>query len=151
MIQNAPEVLKKLECEHPNAFPLGWREITPNEFARSQFMTYSSDFEDYRQMLPEKGEKRKEFLTYDHYRKTYLPQAMTARCYFYADGTGLAISTFYWNKTRPIRYFAFGCNHYYEELSYDESRDRGLYHAGNCYHVNECKKCKHINSYDSSD
>lgn len=41
--------------------------------------------------------------------------------------------------------------HEYTELSVSESRKLGIYHGGNCYHVQKCKHCGHVSSYDSSD
>lgn len=41
-------------------------------------------------------------------------------------------------------------NHTYVELSTTECRAKGLYHAGNCYHVSECTGCGHVNAVDSS-
>jgi hypothetical protein len=144
------KILKRLECEHNNSFPLGWREITPLEFARSKFGTYTPDFEQNRQMHPAKDEKRQDFLTYNSYRKIYEPQALCATLYYFWDGTGLAIQTSYYNTEKPLRFFAFGCDHNYREMGDDESRSRG-YSVGRCLHTTECRKCKHVFAYDSSD
>jgi hypothetical protein len=44
------------------------------------------------------------------------------------------------------------CVHdYARQLSYAECRDRGVYHAGRCWHVYECSKCGKTLSQDSSD
>lgn len=51
----------------------------------------------------------------------------------------------------PVQYFRIGCDHEYQELSQRTCRERNLFHGGRCYHVNECTKCGHIWSYDSSD
>lgn len=40
--------------------------------------------------------------------------------------------------------------HTYRELGQDECRHRGIYHAGNCWHVSECKGCGNVYSVDSS-
>lgn len=40
--------------------------------------------------------------------------------------------------------------HSYQELSSAECRVRGIYHAGNCYHVELCTGCGHVFAYDSS-
>lgn len=144
-------LLKKLNCEHPNAFPSGWRELTPLEFARSQFGSYTPEFEEYRQMIPGDDEKREAYLTYNTNRKTWERQMMAVRLYYFADSTGVAILTSYWNTEKPLRFFAFGCAHDYREMGQDECAKRNLYHAGRCYHVYECKKCNDIMSQDSSD
>jgi hypothetical protein len=49
------------------------------------------------------------------------------------------------------RYFYLGCNHDWQELSVKEASEHGVHHFGNCYHVNKCKLCGLVNSYDSSD
>lgn len=53
--------------------------------------------------------------------------------------------------TEPIRYFRIGCIHAWQELSQSECTERGVYHAGRCYHVYECTKCKFQKWQDSSD
>lgn len=145
------EILKKLECQHPNDFPLGWRELTTMEFANSQFRAYSWAWDEYRQMIPETSEKRPAYLTYNKWQKRDVATTLCARLFFYDDGTGLAIVADGYNDKAPVRFFAFGCEHDYHELSSAECHKRGIYHAGRCWHVNECLTCKHVLSYDSSD
>lgn len=41
--------------------------------------------------------------------------------------------------------------HSYQEISRDEARKRGIYHAGRCYHVEVCTGCGDVHPYDSSD
>lgn len=143
---------QKLKCEHSNAFPLGWQEITPLQFVReTPFNTYTPVHSEYRQMIPEKGETRQDYLTYDTYQKKWRSVAVCTTLHYFHDDTGVAIVCDYWNTEKPIRYFRFGCKHDYRELSMEECRKEGLYHAGRCYHVNKCRKCDNINSYDSSD
>ena len=44
------------------------------------------------------------------------------------------------------------CMHSYEkELSFEECKQRGIPHFGNCYHVYECPKCNKTFTVDSSD
>lgn len=43
------------------------------------------------------------------------------------------------------------CIHEYSEMTWQECKERGIYHGGNCYHVIECAKCKQVSAYDSSD
>jgi hypothetical protein len=45
---------------------------------------------------------------------------------------------------------SLGCEHDFEEISSEECRRLGVYHAGMCWHVNRCKLCGEIASYDSS-
>jgi hypothetical protein len=77
--------------------------------------------------------------------------------YYYDMG----IATVYPNKwttkddaicfIEPVKYFRIGCKHEFVELFQDECEKRDIYHAGRCYHVSECKLCKLIDAYDSSD
>lgn len=115
-----------------------FKEITEKEFAQSKFFSYGADRTEYRQILPDrlpwKGEK----------------YALSVTLYYLYDGTGYGISSDYWQG--KVRYFRFAaCEHEYKELSQQECRKRGLYHAGRCYHVSECVKCGRINAVDSSD
>lgn len=41
--------------------------------------------------------------------------------------------------------------HRYHELSYEQSRALGIYHGGNCYHVERCEHCGDTHAVDSSD
>lgn len=51
----------------------------------------------------------------------------------------------------PIKYYKIGCNHAFEELSYDECKEKGISHFGKCWHVYKCTICGTVNSQDSSD
>ena len=42
------------------------------------------------------------------------------------------------------------CIHEMEEKSKKWCDDNGVYHAGNCYHVQKCTKCWKVSAYDSS-
>jgi len=42
------------------------------------------------------------------------------------------------------------CNHEWIEVSKDTAEAVGIYHAGNCYHVEICKNCGKDQAYDSS-
>lgn len=117
-----------------NDLPPGWRELTEEEFAKSQFGRYSPNYFGYKQIF-----------TTENGQQKFLPIHWLS----YVDGTGLAIHTDYWKG--KVRYFFFGCDHDYKGLSQQECRERGIYHAGRCYHVAECQKCKFINAVDSSD
>lgn len=120
-----------------NSLPWGWRSITDKELIQDTLWTNGpSDAQQFRQ-VPLKGNDGKEV-----YHSVNL--------FFYADGTGVAMVTDYWTAPH-VRWYAFGCVHEYKELSADESRARGLYHAGSCWHVNECSKCGCVSSVDSSD
>lgn len=112
-----------------NDFPLGWREITEEEFSKSKFWIYGPVMFETRQMY-HKGTR-----------------VTDARLYWLHDKTGFAMS----NNSNKVQYYVFGCDHKYTELSQEECSKRNIYHAGKCYHVSECKLCKTINSYDSGD
>jgi len=128
---DCPEITGSI---HPNDFPDGWREIDVGEFAQSKFFTYSPTHVEYRQM---------------HDSKVPSFSMVAARLFHFHDGTGIAMSNEWWDK--KVRYFKFGCNHKYNELSRKESERRGIGHHGMCWHVYECSKCQHIMSTDSSD
>ena len=128
---DCPEITGSI---HPNDFPEGWREITSEEFAQSDFFMYSPTHIEYRQM----------------YDKNVPSKPMTAaKLFHFHDGTGIAMSQDYWNK--KVLYFKFGCDHKYNELSRQECGTRGFQHHGMCWHVYECAECGNIMSQDSSD
>lgn len=54
------------------------------------------------------------------------------------------------NKEADLKFYRIGCYHKHRELSQAECRERGIYHAGNCYHVSECATCGHVEAVDSS-
>tara|TARA_Y100000034_G_scaffold117909_1_gene157935 strand:+ start:3578 stop:4012 length:435 start_codon:yes stop_codon:yes gene_type:complete len=124
---------------HPNLFPDGWREIDVEEFAQSEFFTYSPTHVEYRQMYDSNTDGVPSFRS---------SPMVAARLFHFHDGTGIAMSNEWWDK--KVRYFKFGCDHKYNELSQKESRDRSISHFGMCYHVYECEKCNYIMSQDSS-
>ena len=132
-----------------NDAPPGWREITPKELARSHYADRDPDSIEFRQfILPE--DKDADRVTIQN-----------VRLLRYYDGTGISIVTSFWGgqkygndgweKEQHVRFFAFGCAHERKELSYDECKERGIYHAGRCWHVWECQKCGHTEGHDSSD
>jgi hypothetical protein len=121
---------------HPNHAPRGWREITEKEFAQSLFFSHTPDKIDHRQILYVNG-------------KEVTGPMIAAFLYYFYDGTGIAVSSDFWNG--KVHYYHFGCSHKYTELGYDTCQKRGFYHAGNCWHVSECSKCGFIESHDTSD
>ena len=52
---------------------------------------------------------------------------------------------------RPLHCGGVARNHEYVTLGVDECDAKGIYHAGNCFHVSRCKHCGDIASVDSSD
>ena len=73
----------------------------------------------------------------------------TPQCFVHYDGTGVLMDWDFW--AGKVLYWAFGCEHEYRELSMRECADRGIYHAGRCWHVRRCTKCEHVDSVDTSD
>jgi hypothetical protein len=128
-----------------NDFPPNWREITQEEFASSLFFSYTPDWIDFRQMLPPRVPGKPS--TYSGMVSAYL--------YFFWNKTGIGIVSTYEGKTynakKVLKYFKFGCDHKYRELSREESAKKGRTHHGMCYHIEECTTCGHIWEYDSSD
>lgn len=49
-----------------------------------------------------------------------------------------------------LKFYRIGCDHAWRELPQAECRERGIYHAGNCYHVSECATCGYVEAVDSS-
>jgi hypothetical protein len=126
--EGRPEITGSI---HPNDFPEGWREVDSGEFARSDFFTYNPTHIEYRQM-----------------HDSHL-SSVHAKLFHFHDGTGVAMSSDFWEK--KVRYYKFGCDHAYTELSKADSEVRGIQHHGMCWHVYECAKCNNIMSTDSSD
>jgi hypothetical protein len=119
-----------------NDAPPNWREITMEEFARSEWFTYSPVAYEHRQFIIPDLEGK------DIYHSVAM--------FYMQGGSGFAFTNEYWeNKVRIFRFDL--CVHDYHGLSQEECRKRGIYHAGMCYHVMECAKCGQIYAYDSSD
>ena len=149
-VEPSDTVLDEKEHGGFNDAPPGWREITPKELAsQTHYGSRIPDSIEFRQfILPEDKDAERSTVQNVHLLRYY-------------DGTGVSIVTSFWGgqrygddgweKEQHLRFFAFGCAHESKELSYDECKKRGIYHAGRCWHVWECKKCGHVEGYDSSD
>ena len=111
-----------------NECPENFREITEKEFAKSWFFVYSPNTVEYRQFKFE--EKIGSF-----------------RLFNFHTGIGFAMTNDYWEG--KVRYFQYGCEHNWKEISAKEAREEGI-HTGYQFHVNKCTKCGEIWSYDSS-
>jgi len=110
-----------------NEMPRPFREITEAEYIR-YLRSESIQYMDYKQVTD-----------------LIDGRFMTIRIFWlYNRGIGVVFDR------ETIRYYQMGCHHKYRELSMSESRERGVSHFGNCYHVLECTKCLHIQSIDSS-
>lgn len=122
--------------------PKNLREITEADFARSHFFVY----------MPDAIETRSICYNFDQIQlldpdeKCRLIQITIFWLY---DGTCLGIENDH--RAGRIRYYQGGCKHEYRELSRKECKERGIYRFGWCWHVQECKLCGHVWSYDSSD
>jgi hypothetical protein len=118
-----------------NTKPDNFVELTEKEWAQSDWFTYSPEKTEFRQFAIDDLDGKS---VYHNFRLYWMP------C-----GHGYAITRDYW-KGR-VRVFRFGCNHKWKELSYQECKERNLYHGGSCYHVDECELCKQVKGRDSSD
>jgi len=132
-----------------NKLPEGLREISPSEFWH-WFGTYS----------PKKIEFRQPIIKGPDGVSTMLSLKM----FYSTDDEGYAFTVEWDNTHRKSgvmgagpndfwpRFFWFGpCRHVWREIGAKEAREKGQYHAGMCYHVEECKLCGAFQSYDSSD
>ena len=124
-----------------NDAPVGMREITQKDFAQSMFFTYTPQAIETRQVHSDKFFARVQGSN----RKCILSLTI----FWMHDGTGVCMSNDFWRG--KIRYFFCGCDHDYQELSWQECQERGIRHEGRCWHVTECKTCKNISAHDSSD
>jgi len=128
-----------------NDFPPFFREITEDEFARSIFFSYTPEALESRQMCRPSG-------VFPDGRSVH------ATLYFYHDQTGVAIERVQGpfiklgvHSPWTVRYYAFGCNHKYTEMSAKDARAAGHTHFGRCWHVWKCDVCGHVKAMDSSD
>jgi hypothetical protein len=98
-------------------------------------MTYSPQFEEYRQMMHPFGKEPE----WDSRMKTEF-----ARLFHYSGGSGIAMVRRVKNcqHTRPAFYQFAACEHVFEDVR-NESRM--------CYHVSRCIKCGYKTAVDSSD
>ena len=115
--------------------PIGLTEISDNEFANSLFFSYSPVYIDHKQIL----------LPHSDGRNYYT----SIKLFHFHDGTGIGIIRD--SGTKKPRYYRYGCMHEYRSMSGHELREKKIPHFGECYHVEVCDKCGHINAYDSSD
>ena len=110
-----------------NDAPPGWREIDEAAFVKGHFFTYNPEKLEYRQLR--QGDR----------------PMLSVRLYFFHDGTGVGMS----GDGGELRFFAFGCQHKYRELSVKEAREHGFQmHAFD--HAYTCEKCGHTHVVDSS-
>jgi hypothetical protein len=130
-------VMKAMEVIglHYNDPPVGLTEITPEEFANSHFFSYLPLYIDHKQILLEHKDGK------SYYTSIYL--------YHYHDGAGIGIIRD--SHTKHPRYYRYGCKHNYRSMTIRELREKQIPHFGNCYHVDVCTECGHVNAYDSSD
>lgn len=146
--QKDQEVAAELKKEFGdyNDFPPNWRRITADEFAKSNFFHYGPRYMGHRQMC-----RPAEHMTDGH--------MLEATLFFFDDHTGVAMESYRplrtdFTKPAPeaeVRFYAFGCDHQYREMSMDECRTEGLMHHGHCWHVFLCEKCGQTKAHDSSD
>lgn len=115
-----------------NDYPSNWRELTEQEFAQSWFWLYCWNLYEFRQM----GDSVRGY--------------QAARLFFLTHfNMGFAMANEW--RTGKVRYFQFGCDHAWKEISQAECHTRKISHFGRCYHVSVCEKCGNVWAVDSSD
>jgi len=130
---------KSLDGTDYNDAPVGLREITEKEFSSSIMFSQIPDSMEYRQVLI----KRIPGASEDE------PHVLSLTMFWFYDKTGVGMSADSWKG--KVRYFAFGCDHDFKQLSPEECRKIGILHMGHCDHIWQCQKCKAITGGDSSD
>lgn len=107
-----------VDTGHYNSMPLGWRELTMEEFAQSRFFVYSVIATEFRQFEFKdlRGEK-----------------VMQSVRMFHTDvAEGFALVNDYWKGA--VRFFRFGCEHEYRKMTNKEVHKFGV-------HDLICKHC----------
>ena len=129
---------------HPNnTAPEGFREVTEHEFSKVFGHNAIKGKQEYKQLLADSDGNK-------------FPQMLPVYLFEFYDGTGVGIesvSSYSWQNKKQeysIRYYAFGCDHKYTELSQATCRERGISHYGMFCHVYECETCGRIEQVDSS-
>lgn len=120
---------------HSNSLPPLFREISIEEFAKSDFFTYGFKYIDHKQATRD-------------YEDNDLPAMLAVQLFYMGDGTGYGISSDFWGG--KITYYAFGCKHQYKEISAVEAKKLGIDHWGMFCHVYKCAECGAIHVTDSS-
>jgi hypothetical protein len=130
---------------HFNEMPSPWREASVSEYVR-QRGCYSPAYFESRNVLQQTADGVTiGNITIEWYHNVGFAIRMPNKWHYDRSEVGKIV------YDEPIRYFRIGCEHDYTELSQAECRARGIQHMGHCWHVTECGKCGHIESYDSSD
>ena len=117
-----------------NQIPDNMVELTEAQWAQSDYFSYDPESVETRQFTISDVSGKNVFHTF--------------RLYHMHDGHGYAITHEYWQGR--VRVFRFGCQHEWHELCENECEKRNINHFGNCWHVEECVKCNHVRSFDSS-
>ena len=108
-----------------NAAPPNLKEVTEEHVVvNTYFLTYSPTARTFRQIRLD-GEP-------------YLSMTLL----IYHDRSGVGLVRDYWQKR--VRWFTFGCDHKYKEISRPAGHRSGL-------HTDECTICGYKNTYDTSD
>lgn len=128
---------------HPNnTAPEGFREVTESEFAQNLSSVAIKGSQEYKQLTTDfAGHK------FDVMIRVYL--------FTFYDGTGVGMETVYNygggdGGNFSLRYYAFGCDHSFEEISVTDCKARDISHYGMFCHVYECSKCGRLEQVDSS-
>lgn len=81
--------------------PVNLKPMTEPDFAKSGFRSQDLHAIEFRQMFVD-------------------GKMVEARLFWFADGTGVAISSDYWEG--KISYYSFGCNHHFESKTFEADR-----------------------------
>lgn len=88
--------------------PFNFKPLTEEQFAQSGFRSQGIAAIEFRQMFVN-------------------GKMVEARLFWFADGTGVAISSDYWKG--KVQYFSFGCNHHFESKTLGANRKQ---HCDKC-------------------
>lgn len=132
------EIKSKYQLDNRDV-PYNFREVSEEDIVKSTFRIYGF-IASWWDRIPIDNEYTK--------TDTYL-----FGCF---DNTGVAMV--FDVRQNKIRWFAFGCQHEYKEMTRKEVEEynkdkpyKEKLYQGNCYHNCICTKCGFIFSYDSSD
>lgn len=137
----SPEEKKAYEVKYGgyNTVPPNFREITYDEFAKSDFFSYSFTTREFRQFKYELNPSKP--ITY-----------VSCWLYYMLLGHGYGfISDFWGQEGKKLRIFKFGCKHQFVELTQQECKEQNILHFGRCWYVYKCQLCGIIKSEDNGD
>jgi len=137
-----PEWMSKFgDRSNQNALPLGWKEVTLQEYA-ARHGTYMPEFIEFRQMMVDQDGKDLGYL-------------ISGNLEYYSDGVGLMAEYRYAPSAEnqfvyeyQAYYYMFGCDHEWGGEMTEQEKSRRLFRTEHAY---KCKKCGYFQVIDSSD